>query len=403
VHNLKRTLFFILICSLVGLILYAIIPAQGIHTKLNFMGVPAIAQPYFADINAVLGGIECFKAGFDPYNPDACLAYDARWAYTPTWFLLSPLPISRSWTLAIGIIQLLVFILSIAYFIRNTPYKRWIWAVLLLLSPALLFAFERGNADILMCILLFWAVYVKADQPILSLALIALAASLKVYPIVALLIFLPDLKDKTLRWYILGTGLAFLAFVVYYFKEFQQIQALSPKFVAISFGWVVFQLHAAEMGFPLISSFIFGGGILGGAVILFFSLKSKPITYKESFPDQLFLAGSAVYLFNYILGFQVDYRLVLLSMLLPKLLSDPKGLKLKHLYLLVLMFVMTWGNLGSMWVNYSDYQMPITMGVYRAHPMLTFIEESTHFIFALLMLKEILHFVKSMIDMSVEL
>jgi hypothetical protein len=161
---------------------------------LRRLGVPAFRFP-FLDTHAELAVIDCHRRGIDVYVTNPCDVLGRMHVYTPLWFRLAVLPIDASWTPIVGCALALAFAASL---LLLPPGRDWRAAWLICaaaLSPAVAFAIERGNADLLMFVLAALAAWIalrRLPTRLLAFPIVMLAAALKVYPATLLVLALRE-------------------------------------------------------------------------------------------------------------------------------------------------------------------------------------------------------------------
>ncbi len=142
--------------AFVGLIVFLTITTlwlTGAHQKyatfFNLLGVSAFRFP-FLDTHAVLAAIECHRLGIDVYAINPCDALGRLHVYAPLWLHLGALPITTAWTGRVGLGLDVSFLVSLVVL---PPPRGPIGPLILaaaVVSPAVAYALERGNADLLM-------------------------------------------------------------------------------------------------------------------------------------------------------------------------------------------------------------------------------------------------------------
>lgn len=189
---------------LAGLLIAAALWIGGAHDAyfalLRLLGVPAFRFP-FLDTHGELAIIECHRRGLDVYVSNPCDALGRVHVYTPLWFRFAVLPIDTSWTPVIGCALALAFVASP---LLLPPARDWRAAGLVCaaaLSPAVGFAIERGNADLLMFVLAALAASLAVRRwptRLLAFPLVVLAAALKIYPATLLILALRERPARCL-------------------------------------------------------------------------------------------------------------------------------------------------------------------------------------------------------------
>src|ERR1700678_571363 len=160
----------------------------GLHDAyfavLRGLGVPAFRFP-FLDADGELAIIECHRRGLDVYLTNPCDALGRVHVYTPLWFRFAILPIDTSWTPEIGFALALAFAASLLLLPPGRDGRAAGLICVAALSPAVGFAIERGNVDLLMFILAALAAALalrRLPTRLLAYPVVVLAAALKVYP-----------------------------------------------------------------------------------------------------------------------------------------------------------------------------------------------------------------------------
>lgn len=159
-------------------------------TILHFFGVAPFRFP-FVDAHGVVTAIECSRRGVDVYIVNPCDVLGRLHVYSPLWLRLGVLPIDASWSEPLGLLTDLGFLASLVLL----PVPRHMPGTLVLalgvLSPAVIFAMERANVDLLIFILAMLTGYLAIQSQrlrLLSYPLIVLAASLKFYPVTLMIL-----------------------------------------------------------------------------------------------------------------------------------------------------------------------------------------------------------------------
>jgi hypothetical protein len=183
---------------LAGLLVVAGLWGGGAHEAyfalLRLLGVPAFRFP-FLDTDAILAVLECHWRGIDVYVVNPCDVLGRMHVYTPLWFPFDALPIDTSWTPVVGCALALVFAISL---LPLPPARDWRATGLMCaaaLSPAVAFAIERGNADLLMFVLAALAGRLavrRLPTRLLAFPIVVLATMLKVYPVTLLVLALRE-------------------------------------------------------------------------------------------------------------------------------------------------------------------------------------------------------------------
>lgn len=200
-----------------ALALFTALWLSGAHESyfalFRLLGVPAFRFP-FLDTHGELAVIDCHRLGYDVYRMNPCDVLGRVHVYTPLWYRVDWLPLSTNATPMIGLALVAVFALGLGLLpIGNKGRTAWIVSAAVL-SPALAFAMERGNVDLLMFALAALAGWLAARQGrsrFLAYPAIVLASALKVYPVTLLAL---ALRERP-RLCLVAGGLSVAALLAY--------------------------------------------------------------------------------------------------------------------------------------------------------------------------------------------
>lgn len=153
----------------------------------------------FMDLYGLLAASDAARAGLDPYQPNALDPYHRPHVYSEWWLGLGSLGLGRADTWWLGAV-LLGAVLVLAVAMARPRRGREAFALAgLLLSPALLLAVNRANNDLVVFLLIGFALlcFRGERRPVLGvgIVLLATAAVLKYSPLVALVVLL-DLRTR---------------------------------------------------------------------------------------------------------------------------------------------------------------------------------------------------------------
>jgi hypothetical protein len=180
------------------LVVFAALWVGGAHelyfALARLLGVPAYRFP-FLDTHGVLAVIDCQRRGLDTYVTNPCDVMGRVHVYTPLWFRFAGLSITDAATPAVGALLALVFASSLLLLpaVRNDR-AAWLLGAAVC-SPAVLFAIERGNADLLifaLAALAGWIAVRRLPTRLLAFPVVLLATGLKLYPATLLILALRE-------------------------------------------------------------------------------------------------------------------------------------------------------------------------------------------------------------------
>jgi hypothetical protein len=187
--------------------------------------------PYpFLDWDYLGAGADCWKRGINVYISDPCDVLRRPHAYSPLWLRASFLPTGRLSTSLGGIALDCCFFLSLYFTFKPVNWREVVVSGLAALSTMVVYGLERGNADVILFVMLV-AAGVLATGPLLgrigSYALLLVAGLLKFYPIIGLLIALRERPRMLFRVGFVAAGI-FLAFLYHYRLEIVLMRANIP-------------------------------------------------------------------------------------------------------------------------------------------------------------------------------
>ena len=149
----------------------------------------------FTDTYQPLGVMQCHRQDIDVYVSNPCDLYNRPHVYSPAWLLGSLAPVTTAWTPVAGCTLAVVFVASLFLLPRARTGRQALFLSLGMLSNAVVFGVNQGNADVLVFVLCAVAgrLLLRPLPPRLAgYALFLLAASLKLYPITLMALGVPD-------------------------------------------------------------------------------------------------------------------------------------------------------------------------------------------------------------------
>ena len=195
-------------------------------------GVPAMT-PIFADLNAVLGGFECTRQGYDVLHVMPCDPYGrGSLAYPRLWMKLEWLGLDLSHSVAIGLLFAVIFYAVTLLVIGRLNKYEAVLYVLLLCSPPVVLLVERGNVDILMYALVFLCLRVVCNKrPLvrfIGYSLILVPSVLKLLPIFSLGVIL---KERSRSWALFCFAVPAAIFLIYCYAIRDELKVFSGVYV----------------------------------------------------------------------------------------------------------------------------------------------------------------------------
>lgn len=182
-------------------VLYFYYPAA--YMRLNAVMIKVPAPRPFVDWEWIPSSVRCWSEGVNVYVNNTCYKVwdDLGFNYSPLWLRASFLRSGEDWSGAAGLSLAVLFLLSLAALPPPRGALEDRVRLLIMLSCGTWLGIERGNADLLMFLLVFGALNLRRlplPFRLFGYSLIALAGLLKFYPFVALVVVLRE------RWAVLA-------------------------------------------------------------------------------------------------------------------------------------------------------------------------------------------------------
>lgn len=297
------------------------------------------APTLFFDARNVAAAADCWALGYDPLIENPCDPTGRVMNYPRVWVLLHYLGLTQDRTLLFGSIVVALFLLSLLLLLGPLSIKQGVVVALAVTSPAVMFAIERGNIDLLLFAVFVAAVFAwKARErlsPLLSPALIVVAAIAKLYAVFALPAYALT-GDRRVRW-ALPAGIVLLGgYVVLTLDDFRAVLSAPEGGRTGSYGARILIGYLYHLAWP--GEWLHGNLLAQGIAILFLVVLAAaawvwarrrlawPPGVEQASPELLaFHLGSLTFLGTFALRRSGDYRLVLLLLTLPLLFRLASG------------------------------------------------------------------------------
>jgi len=163
----------------------------GAYLELMRYWMPYRLTVPFADAAYIEAQLQCWRAGVDVYATNACDMYGRVQAYSPLWLRLWWLPASRDFIAPFGLAIVAGFIASLAVLPKIQRKSDIALLLLAVASPVVGYGVERANVDLIMFALAALTILCLERSPparAMGYALIMVAALLKLYPAVLLIL-----------------------------------------------------------------------------------------------------------------------------------------------------------------------------------------------------------------------
>ncbi|WP_120717578.1 hypothetical protein [Tsuneonella amylolytica] len=287
-------------------------------------------MPPFADAEGMLGAIECERAGIETYLGNPCDPKARPFVYTPTWKLLTALPVTRAWTLPVVAVSILAFLAALWALPPAKDRRGLAFRIAAVLSPSTLMAIEYGNNEMLIFALAVAGAILVARSwtaRVAAYAVFFLLGLLKYFPFTALAL---ALRERPARLFAVSaaTALGLALFAALAGEQLRLSLANIPSMSAMSyvFGVKNFSDLMTASGVtgpvPVFVRGILTAIVVGGAVVL--ALKAEVRSAAGSLDEgtRIFLlVGGILTVSAYLLAQNVAYRQVHMLMVLPALLA----------------------------------------------------------------------------------
>jgi hypothetical protein len=301
------------------------------------------AIPYFVDLKILLCGIDSIRNNQNPYDA-ICFGGVAYFNYPLIWGVFAAIPLlTLSNYLFIGFgLALILYILIFKFIGKINLFESIIYS-LYLVSPSVVLAFERGNSDLIILILLLSILYIKNKVQIQA-AILLFISMLKLFPVGAISMLLIDKLNIRIRFIVFVAFLFLFSMYVYIFID--NITLVSHKtprpYGGMSYG--LGDIPSMVYGhFNNYKTFIFISFISFMLIWLsFFYIKTFPILRKMIVEDDMkgkaFLMGSGIFVSTCVIGFNWEYRLIFLLLTLPQIFKWVK--KSRHISYLAIILIL---------------------------------------------------------------
>jgi hypothetical protein len=346
----------------------------GMLGAWQYIGVPPGMRPIFSDWHVVLSAAECHKLGRNVFVENPCDNWARIHIYGSLWLQLGKLGLGVRDVFWLGLVINAAFMVLAVLLINPLTIGEMLLGVAILLSPAIMLAIERANADLIIFGLLVLAAWLVAGQrrygQIGGLLVTSLSAFLKFYPAVLFGIIALVARDrKQLLIAVIG-GLCLLAVWLYLSAdELVLLRRVVPRphgpFATGS--TLLFRYMCPTCRIVRISLAV-AAVAAAAAFLLARKMSVEPLSPGVSRQSLvLFCFGSTVLLSTFLVISNFDYRWVFFLLLVPMLLQiwrQPQGSKLaKTLVALILAFA-----LMVMWCEAALLQVQIEI-VQRCLPI----------------------------------
>jgi Glycosyltransferase family 87 len=306
-----------------------------------WLGVPSGPSIFF-DARNVAAAVECSRLGHDPLVDNPCDPWGRVMFYPRVWLVLRWTGLEQRHTLLFGVVVITVFFVLLLLLFGRLSVVEGLVVAVAVCSPAVMFAVERANMDLVVFSGLALSALVwrrgSARAEFVAVALVLLMAVAKLYPAVALLAFLPTRRRSTR----VAAAVAVLVFVLYAVATREDVATISStatqgQYYSYGARILLGELYHGVLGEQWGGSralaqvmVLLAAVVLGLALWLWLRHRSRRSAEGEPVPEMpetsdliAFRMGALVYVGTFVAGNSFDYRLVCLLLTLPYLLRWP--------------------------------------------------------------------------------
>ncbi|HLP08707.1 MAG TPA: glycosyltransferase 87 family protein [Opitutaceae bacterium] len=315
-----------------GLLLAGLAAARGYQHAWDAWGIQASHTP-FLDLQVVTAGAESRALGFDPLHENPRDPLRRQLNYPRVWQSLAHLGVERRHTTVLGIGVVAAFLTAVLVFPRRLERGAALGLGMLLLSPAVMLAIERGNIDLVLFVVAALALLAARRSTVAATGLLLVGFGLKLYPVCGAALLLREGRNRFVAF---AVGLAAVvgAYVFWQHEELRAIRAATPSDTFLSYGLVpAARVLAATLAgvSPGLRSFgLFAAGGAGLAFVAVLSWRGcRPAAGSDTPTAELdaFRLGAGIFAGTFLLGSNFDYRLVFLLFTVPQLRLWARGEK----------------------------------------------------------------------------
>lgn len=382
----RRASFLVVVIG--AAVVPALIASLGWGAWGSILGVPAVPEHHFLDLLAVIGRAPCVAQGVNVYVQGDCDPWGRPFNLPPVWLLLDKLGLTYGAARWLAPLFEVSAVVVFAALMRGRTATAGVAALAALLSPSVMLAFERGNVDLIIFVLVGSAALLLAGETrarlVASFGLLALAVVGKLYPIFCCAAAVRSSRLALLAGALLLFGGIYLISIADYLPLMRHNNDVSPYF---SYSYLVpflfvEQVVAPRLGFPApglsasaaptVVAAIWCAIVAGGSVALW-RRGAQFCSLATGTAAAAFTFGAAIYcgsfLFMYI---NYAYRLVFLLLCLPQLFdwvggpsTEFDGTRKAGWGLLVLLYFLLWCALvgDRIWLAISLCQYLLFAGL----------------------------------------
>jgi hypothetical protein len=305
-----------------------------------WLGVPPGPSLFF-DARNIAAAVDCSRLGYDPLADNPCDPWQRTMFYPRVWLVLRWTGLDQAHTLLFGALVVALYLLLLVALLPRLSVREGLVVAAAACSPAVMFAVERANMDLvifsgLAAAALLWRRGSSVAQ-YAAVAVVLLMAVAKLYPALALLAFLPAARRRVAAAAVAALAV-FVGYAVLTRADVATISAAATQGQYDSYGARILlgRLYHGVVGNQWAGSRTVAQGLVLlatvlVAIMLWFVLRRRwsGLVRRQPMPDTAellaFRMGALVYVGTFVAGNSFDYRLVCLLLVLPGLLRWPAG------------------------------------------------------------------------------
>lgn len=350
------------------------------YTLWVFWGIPHI-EPIFLDLYAVLSAADAHRAGYNAFIENPFDVANRVHVYSRAWLLLGATGLTRDHNFIAGAVLVITFFALSVFILRPENFREFLLSSMVMLSPAVMFAVERANNDIIIYLLLLLAsllLSIKKFWPnAISYLLLYLSTILKFYPAITFVVFVRQIKDSRVFYGLTAlTAIAVGIFIAATLYDFQYLDlSVFRPYKRWAFGGpLLFNWITMEKAISQARYYIFVLSILVAAGLIS-SKGAVSLSCRDDRNVQTFAIGSLVLFFCFFLFSNFDYRCIFFILTVPFLFEQLRSSAVSTLtrrFVRLYFFCLTavlWSELIATYVPYISKGLGLSdveRGVIRA-------------------------------------
>lgn len=284
----------------------------------------------FLDLYGLLAAGEVAQAHGDPFQPNPLDPFHRPHVYTAWWLVSGAIGLTRADTEWLGLALAGLSLVAAVALIRPGRKKEAVLTTLVLCSPAVLMAVNRGNNDLVVLVIICAALgCLRTSSPVwraLGIILLAAAAALKYYPLAAAVVLLGARTRREL-----GAALGLLvAVLVLAWPALQPGLISAARFKPHPEGLYAFGAPTLfrDFGFHSPAGWLSLSALMGAVIIISLvrgSGQAEPAGEQDPAVEREFVCGAAMITGVFFLGASFVYKLIFAVWLLPALWREAPG------------------------------------------------------------------------------